>query len=135
VPFGGVMHSLRPPRDHLLNPILYLVLLLNKSLLWNSEYSLLNLLPLLHQSSLRFKLCVELLYKVSLICKALFLLFSILLILLLSSFTSLHHFINSLLVFFRQLPLYLILCFINYISFLSILFLLVELSGLPHLIR
>ncbi|XTI86338.1 hypothetical protein V2W45_1483856, partial [Cenococcum geophilum] len=135
VPFGGVAHSLRPPGDHLLNPILYLVLLLNRSLLRNSKYNLLNLLPLLHQSSLRFKLCVKLLYKVSLIYKALFLLLSILLMLLLSSFTSLRHFINSLLIFLCQLPPYLILCFTNYISFLSILFLLVELLGLPYLIR
>jgi hypothetical protein len=51
--------------------------------------------------------------------------------LLLSSFTSLRHFINSLLIFLRQLLPYLILCFTNYISFLSILFLLVELLGLP----
>ena len=134
MPFRGVAHSLRPLGDHLLNPILYLVLL-NRSFLQNSKYNLLNLLPLLHQSSLRFKLYIKLLYKASLIYKALFLLLSILLMLLLSSFTSLRHFINSLLIFLYQLPLHLILCFTNYISFLSILFLLVELLGLLYLIR
>jgi len=133
--FGGVAHLLRPPGGRLYNPILHLVLLLNRSLLWNSKYNLLNLLLLLYQSSLRFKLCIKLLYKLSLIYKALFLLLSILLMLLLSSFTSLCYFINFLLVFLCQLPSHLILCFANYISFLGILFLLVELLGLLYLIR
>ena len=80
-------------------------------------------------------LYIKLLYKASLVYKALFLLLSILPMLLLSSFTSLCYFVNSLLVFLCQLPPHLILCFTNYISFLSILFLLVELLGLPYLIR
>jgi hypothetical protein len=54
--FGGVAHSLRPAGGQLHNPVLYLVLLLNKSLLRNSKYNLFNSLLLLYQSFLYFKL-------------------------------------------------------------------------------
>jgi len=48
VPFGGFAYSLRPPGGRLHNPILYLALLLNRSLLWNNKYNLLDLLLLLY---------------------------------------------------------------------------------------